>query len=127
MWDGNHCCSWCHFLDPAQGAARDDENAVILAHGQAGSGVGSNGASALAVAGVVWGEPARPSLAAQPGSLRDLGVGNHAAADAGGRGGGALQGVHESVSDVDFAGTCAETGCVGTLERPGLLPAGSDV
>ena len=91
--------------------------------GRLDHGVGSDGETALAVAGVVWGEPARSALAPQPGPLCHLGVGNHAAADARGRGGGALQGVHGAVSNVDFAGACAGAGCAGAVERAGLLPA----
>src|SRR5580658_1874635 len=42
--------------------------------------------------------PARSSLAAQRRPLCDLGLGDHAAADAGGRGGGALPGFSHALS-----------------------------
>ncbi len=109
-------------LSPTEGG-----NAVILRHGLVGSRVRSCSKGALAVAGVVPGEPARPALAAQPRSLRHLGFGDHAAADPRGRGGGALQGVPGAVSHAGFAGPGAGAGCAGPVERAGLLPARAHV
>ena len=107
----------------SQSRTRDRMNAVSLRHGQAGFRRGDGRTSALAAAGLVWREPARPALAAQPRSLCHLGFGDHAAADARGRGRGALQGIHGALSHAGFAGPGAGTGCAGAVERAGLLPA----
>ena len=65
----------------------------------------------------------RFAVAAESGSLRHLGFGDHAAADARGRGGGSLPEIHGAVSDADRAGAGSRTRCAGAVERAGLLPA----
>jgi hypothetical protein len=96
------------------------------AHGRARPERGEDRQGARAVAGVVRALPARLTLAAQPGSLRHLGFGGHAATDPRSGGGGALSGLHGAVSHAGFAGAGAGTRGTGLVERAGLLPAGAN-
>ena len=74
---------------------------------------------------MVRAQQTRLAVAAERGSLRDLGVGDHAATDTRGGCGGALPGVYGAVSDAGGAGAGAGAGCAGDVERAGLLPAGA--
>src|ERR1700722_11522059 len=77
------------------------------------------------LAGLVRRAQARSAVAAGPGPLSGLVVGNHVAADPRGGGGGPLPAISATVSEYRETRQITRIFCAGCVERTRLLPPGA--